>query len=69
MDPAVDRVIQRCLEHDPQRRPASVYAVLGALPGADPLTAALAAGETPSPDLVADAGNLGGITTRGACLD
>ncbi len=68
MDPAVDRVIQRCLEQDPQRRPSSVYAVLGALPGADPLTAALAAGETPSPDLVADAGNVGVVSPRNAIL-
>ncbi len=68
LDPAVDRVIQRCLEHDPQRRPASVYAVLGALPGADPLTAALAAGETPSPDLVADAGNTEIVSPRFALI-
>ena len=33
-----------------------------ALPGGDPLAAALAAGETPSPELVADAGAVGGLT-------
>ena len=55
IDPAVDRVIQRCLEREPHDRPASAYAVLGALPGGDPLAAALAAGETPSPELVASA--------------
>ncbi len=61
LDPAVERVILRCLEADPQRRPSSVYAVLGALPGGDPLAAALAAGETPSPQLVANAAVQGGL--------
>ena len=55
IEPAVDRVILRCLEREPQNRPGSAYAILGALPGGDPLAAALAAGETPSPDLVASA--------------
>ncbi len=61
LDPAVERVILRCLEVDPQSRPSSVYAVLGALPGGDPLAAALAAGETPSPELVANAAVEGGL--------
>lgn len=61
IDPAVERVIMRCLEKEPQARPASVYAVLGALPGGDPLAAALAAGETPSPELLAEAGSSGGL--------
>jgi serine/threonine-protein kinase len=56
VDPAVERVILRCLERDPARRPQSAYAVFGALPGGDPLAAAVAAGETPSPELVANAG-------------
>ncbi|HKO22319.1 MAG TPA: protein kinase, partial [Candidatus Eisenbacteria bacterium] len=55
IDPAVERVVMRCLEPDPKLRPTSAYAVLGALPGGDPLAAALAAGETPSPELVASA--------------
>ncbi|MHC5023258.1 MAG: serine/threonine-protein kinase [Planctomycetota bacterium] len=55
IDPAVERVIMRCLEPQPERRPQSVYQVLAALPGGDPLAAALAAGETPSPELVANA--------------
>ena len=59
LDPAVERIILHCLEHDPEQRPPSAYAVLGALPGADPLAAALAAGETPSPELVANAGERG----------
>jgi serine/threonine-protein kinase len=56
IDPAVERVILRCLERDPDRRPASALTVAAALPGGDPLAAALAAGETPSPDLLAAAG-------------
>ncbi len=64
IDPVVERVVCRCLEQDPQRRPSSVYAVLGALPGGDPLAAALAAGETPSPELLADAGDSGGLAPR-----
>ncbi len=56
MDPAVERVILRCLGPDPNNRPASALAVAAALPGGDPLEAALAAGETPSPDLVAASG-------------
>jgi serine/threonine-protein kinase len=35
--------------------------VAAALPGGDPLAAALAAGETPSPDLVAAAGQASGV--------
>ena len=39
-------------------RPASAIAVSAALPGGDPLAAALAAGETPSPAMVAAAGRV-----------
>jgi hypothetical protein len=53
VDPAVERAILRCLAPDPRQRPASAKAVALALPGGDPLAAAVAAGETPSPEMVA----------------
>jgi serine/threonine-protein kinase len=66
LDPVVDRVIQRCLEADPDKRPASALAVIAALPGGDPLLAALAAGETPSPEVVAASGDQLGLSLRAA---
>ncbi len=57
LDPAIERVIERCLSPDPAGRPISAIAVSAALPGGDPLAAALAAGETPSPEMVAAAGS------------
>ena len=48
----------RCLDRNPARRPASALAVAAALPGADPLADALAAGETPSPEMLAAAGEV-----------
>lgn len=70
LDPAVERVVLRCLEPDPAMRPASVLAVAAALPGGDPLAAALEAGETPSPQMVAAAGESEGLSPRVAvpCL-
>jgi len=56
LDHSVERAILRCLEREPAQRPASVLTIAASLPGGDPLAAALAAGETPSPELVAAAG-------------
>jgi serine/threonine-protein kinase len=64
LDPAIGRVIARCVEHDPAKRPASAIAVAAALPGGDPLAAALAAGETPSPQLVAASGGEGTLPAK-----
>jgi hypothetical protein len=61
IDPAVERVILRCLHHDPAQRPGSAREVIQALPGGDPLAAAMAAGETPSPRIVAAAGTEGAL--------
>ena len=64
LDPGIERAILRCLEADPDRRPPSALAVSASLPGGDPLAAALAAGETPSPEMVAAAGEGAGLSPR-----
>ncbi|SPF46872.1 Serine/threonine protein kinase [Candidatus Sulfopaludibacter sp. SbA4] len=66
LDPAIERVMLRCLEEDPRHRPASAIAVAMALPGGDPVAAALAAGETPSPEMVAASQEREGFTSRTA---
>jgi len=68
LDPAVERAVLQCLEKNPDDRPTSALAVSAALPGGDPLAAALAAGETPSPELVAEAGSLKGMAPARALL-
>lgn len=61
IDLAVESAILRCLQKDPAKRPSSVRQVAAAFPGGDPLAAALAAGETPSPEMVAASGETEGL--------
>jgi serine/threonine-protein kinase len=68
LDPAIERLILRCLEEDPKRRPNSTLNVAMALPGADPIAAALAAGETPSPEMVAASTEKEGLSQRTAII-
>jgi hypothetical protein len=55
IDPLIEKIVFRCIEKDPEKRPSSALQIAAALPGGDPLAAALAAGETPSPEMVAAA--------------
>jgi hypothetical protein len=68
LDPAIERVILRCLSKDPQHRPGSALAVAAVLPGGDPLAAALAAGETPSPEMLVAAGEALALPLERAAL-
>ena len=69
-DPAIEKAILRCLDRDPSQRPRSALSVAAGLPGGDPLAAALAAGETPAPEVVAAAGPQGSLrpAVAWACL-
>ncbi len=60
-DPVIEKVIDRCIQKDPSQRPSSALQVAAALPGGDPIAAALAAGETPSPEMVAAAPKEGAL--------
>ena len=64
LDPKIGAAIQRCLKPKPDERPATALAVSAMLPGGDPLAAALAAGETPSPQMVAAAGSREALSLR-----
>jgi hypothetical protein len=61
LDPVIEKVIDRCIQKDPSSRPSSALQVAAALPGGDPIAAALAAGETPSPEMVAAAPTEGAL--------
>ncbi|MBU1701885.1 MAG: protein kinase [Candidatus Eisenbacteria bacterium] len=62
IDPLIEQLIARCLSRLPAERPSSAQAVAISLPGGDPLAAAIAAGETPSPEMVAAAGGKGALS-------
>jgi tRNA A-37 threonylcarbamoyl transferase component Bud32 len=64
LDPEIESGIMRCLRPEPEARPPSALAVAASLPGGDPLAAALAAGETPSPEMVAAAGMTNAMSGR-----
>ena len=68
IEPSVENVILQCLSPDPRHRPQSALAVSAALPGGDLLAAALAAGETPSPEMVAASGQKVGLKPNVAML-
>jgi hypothetical protein len=68
LDPKIERVILACLEKDPRDRPASALVVSTGLTGGDPLQEAIAAGETPSPEMVAAAGRQVGMRPSRAAL-
>lgn len=70
LHPDVEHVILRCLAEDPNDRPATAMAVAASLPGGDLLAVALAAGQTPPPEMVAASGEKVGISVRSAicCL-
>ncbi len=68
LDPAVERAIERCLRPEPAARPASALSIAASLPGGNALAEALAAGETPSPELVAASGAVEGMRPLYAAL-
>ncbi len=68
LDPIIEKVILRCLAESPNDRPGTALSVAAALPGGDPLAAALAAGETPSPQMVAASGETVGLKPRVAMI-
>jgi serine/threonine-protein kinase len=63
-----ERFVSQCLQEDPLARPASVRALAALLPGGDPLDALIAAGETPSPEMLAAAGRVGDLAALPAWI-
>ncbi|MCG8457261.1 MAG: serine/threonine protein kinase [Holophagales bacterium] len=61
LDGDIERILLSCLEKEPAQRPASASEVAAALPGGDPLAAAVAAGKTPSPEMVAASPDRAGL--------
>ena len=64
IDARIGLAILRCLDDEPSARPRSALSVATLLPGADPLRAALEAGETPSPEMVAGARGSSALSPR-----
>lgn len=68
VDASVEAIILSCLDPDPARRPQTATDVLARFPGRDPLDEAIAAGETPSPELVAAAESSGPLSLPRASM-
>ena len=68
LEPGIEKVVAWCLAEDPAQRPRSVLSVAAALPGSDPMAAALEAGEIPSPEMVAGARGAEELPVRTAWL-
>lgn len=66
LDPALERFIQLCLEKEPRDRPASALAVAAGLSTGDPLELAMSIGETPPPELLAQARSSDALLPRHA---
>ena len=56
LNPVVERAILRCRRSGSRATAQSAASLAAALPGGDPLAMAIAAGETPSPEMVARSG-------------
>jgi serine/threonine-protein kinase len=54
---AAEKIIEQSMDPDPARRPVSIVELQTAFPAQDALQAALARGETPSPEMVAASGD------------
>lgn len=52
INPLVEQTIKRCLEKKSGERPKSALQVALALPGGNPIEAAIAIGETPNPEII-----------------
>jgi len=61
VDPEIQRIIDQCLDSDPQKRPSSALAIAARLPGGDAIAAAIAEGAVLSPEMVAAAGPRGAL--------
>jgi serine/threonine-protein kinase len=70
ISPLVEKTILQCLEKNPSERPKNALQVAMMLPGGNPLEAAIAAGDTPSPEMVAAAPKKGALNpvVASACL-
>jgi serine/threonine-protein kinase len=61
LDPIIGAVIEQCMALEPGSRPSSALEVLAAFMGGDALGAAVAAGQTPSPQAVAASPTTGAL--------